>query len=508
MRVIRKSIALQSTLLCSQHSSRLRRFVRTQVQHEYTPREDYDSSEFARPAGLATPRQLAQYLDEYIVGQQDAKKVLSVAVFNHYNRVRANVQVLEAEEDESEWTEDSQADSRVGVVPVHLNPHPRRTPHSQGNSFPVQLRYSTPTFDKSNVLVLGPTGSGKTLLAKTLAKVLDVPFSVSDATSFTQVGYVGEDVDMCIHRLLQAANWDPFRASTGIVYIDEVDKIARKSSGGGIEGSRDVGGEGVQQALLRMMEGSVVTVPAKGSAVEGPGVPPSEGRSRSGQRNANLGPPKPDMYQIDTSNVLFILSGAFVGLDTVIKRRVAKGSIGFTAELASNDDTPSSDFMPFFTPNRRPLPNMLEHVEPTDLVKYGFIPEFVSRLPSIATLAPLTPTDLRRILTEVRGCLISQYTALFSYSGVEIRFTNGALNEICHKAAQRGGGARGLRGIMENLLLEPMYEVPGSNIRHVLIDKAVVRGERPALYWSKGEGAAFWTEWTEAEAREEESEST
>jgi len=310
---------------------------------------------------------------------------------------------------------------------------------------------------------------------------------------------------MCIHRLLQAANWDPFRASSGIVYIDEVDKIARKSSGGGIEGSRDVGGEGVQQALLRMMEGSVVTVPAKGSAVEGPGSPPSEGRSRSGQRNANLGPPKPDMYQIDTSNVLFILSGAFVGLDAVIKRRVAKGSIGFTAELGSNDNTPSSDFMPFFTPNRRPLPNMLEHVEPADLVKYGFIPEFISRLPSIATLAPLTPTDLRRILTEVRGCLISQYTTLFSYSGVDIRFTNGALNEICHKAAQRGGGARGLRGIMENLLLEPMYEVPGSNIRHVLIDESVVRGERPALYWSKGEGAAFWTEWTEAEAREEES---
>ncbi|KAF8270988.1 P-loop containing nucleoside triphosphate hydrolase protein [Lactarius quietus] len=503
MHAVTKSISLPSTLIFSQHYSRIRRFVRTQAQHEYAPREDYDSSEFARPAGLATPRQLAQYLDEYVVGQQEAKKVLSVAVFNHYNRVRANMQVLEAEEDESEWTEDSQSDSHVGVVPVHLNPHPRRTHHSQGNAPPIQLRYSTPTFDKSNVLVLGPTGSGKTLLAKTLAKVLDVPFSVSDATSFTQVADVGEDVDMCIHRLLQAANWDPFRASTGIVYIDEVDKIARKSSGGGVEGSRDVGGEGVQQALLRMMEGSVVTVPAKGSAVEGPGSPPSEGRSRSGQRNANLGPPKPDMYQIDTANVLFILSGAFVGLDAVIKRRVAKGSIGFTAELGSNDDTQSSDFMPFFTPNRRPIPNMLEHVEPVDLVKYGFIPEFISRLPSIATLAPLTPTDLRRILTEVRGCLISQYSSLFSYSGVEIRFTSGALDEICHKAAQRGGGARGLRGIMENLLLEPMYEVPGSHIRYVLIDKTVVRGERPALYWSKGEAATFWTEWTEAEAREE-----
>ncbi|KAH9981849.1 ClpX ATPase regulatory subunit [Russula compacta] len=507
MRALTKPFSLSAVLVCGQRSPRLLRFVRTQAQYEYTPREDYDSSEFSRPAGLATPRQLAQYLDEYVIGQQEAKKVLSVAVFNHYNRVRANIQALEVEEDESGWSDDSQAGGRTGVVPVHLNPHPRRSHHSQGGSLPFQLRYSAPTFEKSNVLVLGPTGSGKTLLARTLAKVLDVPFSVSDATSFTQAGYVGEDVDMCIHRLLQAANWDPFRASTGIVYIDEVDKIARKSSGGGIEGSRDVGGEGVQQALLRMMEGSVVTVPAKGSAIEGPGSPPAEGRSRPSQRNANLGSPlaKPDMYQIDTSNVLFILSGAFVGLDNVIKRRVAKGSIGFTAELGSNDDTQTSDFMPFFTPNRRPLPNMLEHVEPADLVKYGFIPEFVSRLPSIATLAPLTPTDLRRILTEVRGCLISQYAALFGYSGVEIRFTSGALDEICHKAAQRGGGARGLRGIMENLLLEPMYEVPGSNIRHVLVDKTVVRGERPALYWSKGEGATFWTAWTETEAREEQS---
>ncbi|KAI0291742.1 P-loop containing nucleoside triphosphate hydrolase protein [Russula brevipes] len=511
MRTLIRSLPPSSALVCCHRSPRLLRFLRTQAQYEYTPREDYDLSEFSRPAGLATPRQLVQYLDEYVVGQQEAKKLLSVAVFNHYNRVRANLQALEIEEDESGWSEDSQVDGRTGVVPVHLNPHPRRSHPSQGGSIPFQLRFSSPTFEKSNVLVLGPTGSGKTLLARTLAKVLDVPFSVSDATSFTQVN-VGEDVDMCIHRLLQAANWDPFRASTGIVYIDEVDKIARKSSGGGIEGSRDVGGEG----------GSIVTVPAKGSAVEGPGSPPTEGRSRPSQRNANLGPPKPDMYQIDTSNVLFILSGAFVGLDNIIKRRVAKGSIGFTAELGgSNDDSQASDFMPFFTPNRRPLPNMLEHVEPADLVKYGFIPEFISRLPSIATLAPLTPTDLRRILTEVRGCLISQYTALFGYSGVEIRFTSGALDEICHKAAQRGGGARGLRSIMENLLLEPMYEVPGSvssllfsvagvpdtaqNIRHVLIDKTVVRGEKPALYWSKGEEGTFWTAWTEAEADEEQS---
>ncbi|TFY80750.1 hypothetical protein EWM64_g3262 [Hericium alpestre] len=351
-----------------------------------------------------------------------------------------------------------------------------------------------PMIEKSNVLIMGPTGS-----ARTLAKVLDVPFSVSDATSFTQAGYVGEDVDMCIQRLLQAASWDPYRASMGIVYIDEVDKVARKSAGG-MEGSRDVGGEGVQQALLRMMEGSVVTVPAKGSSVEGPGTT-GETRPRSGQRNPNLVPPKPDMYQVDTSNVLFILSGAFVGLDNVIKRRVAKGSIGFTANLTSSSEEGSdSSFMSFFTSNQRSHSNLLDLVEPADLVKYGFIPEFISRLPCTTTLAPLTPADLRRILTEVRGSLVSQYTALFGYSGVEIRFTNRALNEICRKAAERGGGARGLRGIMEKLLLEPMYEVPGSHIRYVLINEDVVLGKQSALYWSKGEGAAFWAAWADEEA--------
>ncbi|KAG8218434.1 P-loop containing nucleoside triphosphate hydrolase protein [Butyriboletus roseoflavus] len=339
----------------------------------------------------------------------------------------------------------------------------------------------------------GPTGSGKTLLARTLARVLDVPFSVSDATSFTQAGYVGEDVEMAIQRLLQAANWDPARASSGIVYIDEVDKIARKASSTGIEGSRDVGGEGVQQALLRMMEGSVITVQGKSSGLESAPSAAGEGRSRPGTRGQSPAPPRPDTYNIDTSNVLFILSGAFVGLDTVVKRRVSKGSIGFTATLAPKDDeTESGGFLPFFTPNRRLLHNILDLVEPSDLVKYGFIPEFISRLPSITTLAPLTIPDLRRILTEVRGSLVSQYTALFGYSGVEIRFTSAALDQICRKASERGGGARGLRGIMEALLLEPMYEVPGSTVRYVLINEEVVLGKKQAMYWSRGEGPAFW----------------
>ncbi|KAI0921229.1 hypothetical protein AcW2_006269 [Taiwanofungus camphoratus] len=228
---------------------------------------------------------------------------------------------------------------------------------------PMQPCQPTPLFEKSNVLVIGPTGSGKTLLAKTLAKVLDVPFSVSDATSFTQAGYVGDDVDMCIQRLLQAANWDPYRASMGIVYIDEIDKIARKVGSGGIEGTRDVGGEGVQQALLRMIEGTTVTVQAKGSPVMAPPVG-GEGRSRAGQRSLNVGGPRPDAYSIDTTNVLFVLSGAFVGLENIIKRRVVKGSIGFTADLSSPSQEGAGNSMPFFTPNKRSMPSFLDHVEP------------------------------------------------------------------------------------------------------------------------------------------------
>ncbi|KAH8094798.1 P-loop containing nucleoside triphosphate hydrolase protein [Cristinia sonorae] len=472
------------------------RKVQTQARYEYSPHDDGDdggTSFDPIPAGLATPKQLARFLDEYVVGQENAKKVLSVAVFNHYNRVRANFSAMQ--DAERTWEEFAPEDGQhVSSAKVH--PHPYRIP----SPLPLHARHTFSIFEKSNVLVLGPTGSGKTLLAKTLAKVLDVPFSVSDATSFTQAGYIGDDVEMCIQRLLQAASWDPQRASVGIVYIDEIDKIARKSGHGGTEVSRDVGGEGVQQALLRMMEGSVITVQAKGAA-EAPPIG-SEGRTRPGQRNLNVGGPRPDSYSIDTSNVLFILSGAFVGLDNIIKRRVAKGSIGFTANIEKPAEDDATGFMPFFTSNRRNVPNVLDHVEPADLVKYGFIPEFVSRLPSLATLSPLTPQDLRRVLTDVRGSLISQYSALFGYSGVEIRFTSSALDEICFKAAERGGGARGLRGIMENLLLNPMYEVPGSATRHVLVTDAVVRGEQPPLYWIKGQAPAFWAAWAaEEEAR-------
>ncbi|KAG1874686.1 P-loop containing nucleoside triphosphate hydrolase protein [Suillus subalutaceus] len=480
---------------CRVHSMRvLSRNLQTQARYEYPSRDEQDDGSFLPRSGLATPRQLVRYLDEYVIGQEIAKKVLSVAVFNHYTRVRANLAAFDDESGADPWSEANADDAHSSVSSAHLHPHPQRVlPHQ----LPLQPRQPVSLFEKSNVLVIGPTGSGKTLLARTLARVLDVPFSVSDATSFTQAGYVGEDVDMCIQRLLQAANWDSYRASTGIVYIDEVDKIARKSSST-TESSRDVGGEGVQQALLRMMEGSVVTVQGKPSSLEPP-APTARGRGSPAAAQQ-----RPDTYHIDTSNVLFILSGAFVGLDTVVKRRVSKGSIGFTANLApKEEDSDSKGFLPFFTSNRRSSENLLEMIEPADLVKYGFIPEFISRLPTLTTLSPLSTQDLRRILTDVRGSLISQYTALFGLSGVEIRFTTTSIDQICFRAVERGGGARGLRGIMESLLLDAMYEVPGSNVRYVLITGDMVLGKSPALYWMRGDGSAFWAAWADEEQRAE-----
>ncbi|KAF8915818.1 P-loop containing nucleoside triphosphate hydrolase protein [Mucidula mucida] len=416
--------------------------------------------------------------DIYVVGQENAKKALSVAVYNHYNRVRANhafhrreadVHAADSNEDPAyQFDTGSVAGSTVQLASVRpIN----RRPSSQQAFIPSR---PVPLFEKSNVLVIGPTGSGKTLLARTLANVLDVPFSS---------GYVGEDVDMAIQRLLQDAQYDPVRASMGIVYIDEVDKLSRKS-GSGTEGSRDVSGEGVQQALLRMMEGSIVSVQVKGG-----GEVHSAPANGQGGPVINPAPAKNDIYHIDTSNVLFIFSGAFVGLDKIVKQRISKNSIGFA----------SGNGPLFFTPNRKEPSNVLDLVETPDLIQFGFIPEFISRLPSKTALAPLTIPDLRRILTEVKGSLMSQYQSLFSYSGVEMKFTGMAIDEVCRKAEQKGGGARGLRGIMETVLLDAMYETPGSTVKHVLITEDVVKGTSKALYWRGDEKIRFMQAYIMAE---------
>ncbi|KAH7332702.1 P-loop containing nucleoside triphosphate hydrolase protein [Rhizoctonia solani] len=499
-------------------SSGLRRGYVRKAAVDRDPSRSWHNPATAWPgtsAGGVSPRGLVAHLDSFVVGQERAKKVLAVAVYNHYSRIRAILHAsIAAGDDLPRWPPPNVSD----VPPVQ--PHPHRTPyeyterHIPPHPHP-RLTTADPytPFEKSNVLLIGPTGSGKTLLARTLAKVLDVPFAMSDATAFTQAGYVGEDAEMCIHRLLQASNWDPVRASTGIVCIDEADKIARKSGGGNGTGGRDVGGEGVQQALLRMIEGATVTVHAKG--VTDPAASPGTAGPTTGMPmgpdivpgrgvpGANAGP-KSETYQVDTSNVLFILSGAFVGLDKIILNRMTKGSIGFGAPLASETDS-KSGFMPFFTPNEKNGEvAVLDMIEPSDLISFGYIPEFISRLPCVTALRPLTVPDMLRVLTEVRGALVKQYESLFAGSGVEIRFTSGALREICERAIARGMGARGLRAIMESVLLDCMYDVPGSGVRYVLIDVATVRGDRPAGYWSRGQATQFYSALAAEEALTEE----